>query len=325
MRLKELMKKGLWVILVILVSFLMIQGGQASAENIRIEGEPTFHYYIGLSWEILKEIAVILPVWLLSLLGLARSFFGENWFPFAEKIPVRVTKVVLVAATVLLVGVAVAGAVYSAQNEDSYAVQYMMENRFEGWQNVFAWTLFYGILLYVEQWCIHRNCSRQNIRKKQIWVTVTIFLTLLILLELDCVDLWYIPLNRVDDLNDLEDYYLWWFSLYSAVFILPLWFFTARKTVRLFKNNEQWLTLSALIPKKITVLTAFLLLGIMVWQIQQWRSRSAWISFSEVPEYTRAAGMGHLFQAMIWGLTLFYILCLFVKQIRSARRIKHRL
>lgn len=78
MRFKSIMKKCLWVMLVILISVLMIGKGQAAL------------YDAALPWEILKGIAAILPVWLLSLLGLARSFFGENWFPFAEKIPVRI-------------------------------------------------------------------------------------------------------------------------------------------------------------------------------------------------------------------------------------------
>lgn len=182
-----------------------------------------------------------------------------------------------------------------------------------------AWILFYGILLYIEQWCIQRNCSRQNIRKKQAWVTVTVFLTLMISFFLGAVDLWYIPLSHVDDPNALEDYLLWWFSLYNAVFILPLWFFSARKTIRLFKN-EQWLTLSFIIPPKITVLTVLILLGLTVWQILEYRCFSALRSTSEIPEHAEAAATGHLFRAMIWGLALFYMLCLLVKQIRSARR-----
>ena len=113
MRSKETMKKCLWAMLVVLLSFLMIQTGQAVSENIWIDGDPTFQYYVALFWEILKGIAAILPVWLLALLGLARSCFGENWFPFAEKIPVCVTKVILAAAAILVLGVSVAGVLYS--------------------------------------------------------------------------------------------------------------------------------------------------------------------------------------------------------------------
>ena len=93
---------------------------------------------------------------------------------------------------------------------------------------------------------------------------MTIFLSYLIVTFLGCVDLWYIPLSRVDSPNNLEDYHLWWFSLYSAVFFLPLWFFSARKTVRLFMDNTQWLTLTTILPKKITVLIALAATGLVV-------------------------------------------------------------
>lgn len=322
MSLKSFMKKCMWIMLVILMSFLMIQAGKAASKNIWINGDPTFQYYVALSWEILKGIAGIFPAWLLSLLGLARSFFGENCFPFAEKISVRITKVILVAAMILLIGVTAAGTVYSEFTEDFPSMQYRMEHIVEGLQTVFAWVLFYGILLYTEQWCIQRNCSRRNIRKKQAWITVTAVLTYLIVSFLGGMDLWYIPLDYVDSPNRLEDYLLWWFSLYMAVFFLPLWFFSARKTVRLFKNNTQWLTLSAIIPKRITAVSAFVFTGMMVWQIQEYRSCISLISFSEVPEHAEAMAVGHEFQAMIWGLALFYMLCLLVKQILAARRAK---
>ncbi len=321
MRFKSIVKKCMWIMLVILMSFLMFQAGQAASKNIWINGDPTFQSYIALSWEILKGIAAIIPVWLLSLLGLARSFFGENWFPFAEKIPVHITKVILVTGVILLIGITAAGAVYSEFTEDFHA-QYRMEHIVEGWQNVFAWVLFYGSLLYAEQWCIQRNCSRQNIRKKQAWITVTFLLTCLIVASLRGMDLWYIPLDYVDSPNRLEDYLLWWYSLYMAVFFLPPWFFSARKTVRLFKNNTQWLTLSTIISKRITALIALMLTGLVVWQIQEYRSCISWLSFSEVPEHAEAMAVGHEFQAMIWGLALFYMLCLLAKQILAVRRAK---
>lgn len=322
MKIKEILKKCMWGLLVLLLTYLMIQAGKDASDNIWIEGDPTFHYYVALSWEILKGIAAILPVWLLSLLGLARSCFGENWFPFAEKIPVRVTKSVMATTAILWAGVAVAGAIYLEQTQDSYAIRYRMENRFDGWRTTFALILFYGILLYIEQWSIQRNCSRQNIRKKQALITVTLFLTLLIQYSVGGVKLWYIPLSYVDSLNRLEDYFLWWFSLYIAVAILPLWFFSARKTVRVFKDNAHWLTLSSIIPKKITALIALVATGLMVWQIQESRSDRALIPSFDVPEYLEAAATGHTFQALIWGMALFYALCLLVKQLRAARRTK---
>lgn len=319
MSVKSFMKKCMWIMLVILMSFLMIQAGQAASKNIWVNGAPTFQYYAALSWEILKGIAGIFPAWLLSILGLARSCFGENWLPFAEKIPVRVTKMILAAAMILLIGVTATGVVYPECTGDSHAMQYRMEHIVEGLQNILAWVLFYGILLYTEQWCIQRNCSRQNIRKKQVWITVTAFLTYLIVFFLGGVDLWYIPLDYVDSLNRLEDYLLWWFSLYMAVFFLPPWFFAARKTVRLFKN-EQWLIISTTIPTKMTAVSAFVFSGMTVWQIQEYRSCISRLPFSEVPEHTEAMATGHTFQAMIWGLALFHMLCLLVKQIRAARR-----
>ena len=322
MKVKEILKKCMWGLLVLLLTYLMIQAGKDASDNIRIEGDPTFRFYVALSWEILKGIAAILPVWLLSILGLARTCFGENWFPFSEKIPVGVTKTVMAAAVILWVGVAVVGAIYSEQTQDSYAIRYRMENRFDGWRTTLALILFYSILLYIEQWSIQRKCSRQIIRKKQVWTTVTLFLTLLIQYSVGGVKLWYIPLSYVDCPNNLEDYYLWWFSLYTAVFFLPLWFFSARKTVRLFKGSAQWLALTTIVPKKITVLIAFVATGVMVQQIQESRYWNEWTEFADVPEYGEAAAMGHTFQAMMWGLLLFYMICLFVKQIRAARRMK---
>lgn len=322
MKVKGILKKCMWGLLVILMTFLMIQAGKDASDNIWIEGDPTFHYYAALSWEILKGIAVILPVWLLSLLGLARSCFGENWFPFAQKIPIRVTKMILVAAMILLIGVSVAEKVYSKYTTVPFWVRDTVEKSFGEWQGVFVWTLFYGMLLYIEQWCNRSNENRQMIRKKQLWVTVTIFLTYLIITLLGGVDLWYIPLSHVDSPNNLEDYYLWWFSLYNAMFFLPLWFFSARKTVRLFKNDTQWLTLTTIIPKTITVLIALTATGFMVRQIQESRYWKEWTEFADLPEYGEAASMGHTFQAMMCGLVLFYMICLFVKQIRAARRAK---
>lgn len=323
MNYKEIIKKSLWIVLVIFVSFLMIQEGKTASAHIRIDIESTFQYCVSLLWEILNGIAVLLPVWLLSLLGLARSFLGENWFPFAEKIPMRVTKIIMVISVILLIGVTVAGTFYSEYSDAPYYVQYAMENRLERLQTVSAWALFYSILLYVEQWCIQRNYGRQKIRKKQKWVTVIIFLTWLILLELSCVNLWYIPLRSVDCPNNLEDYYLWWFSLYLAVFFSLPWFFAVRKTVRLFKNNAQWLTLSSVIPKKFTVLVALLVSGVLVWEIREWRFDSAFFSKCDLPEYADAVALEHLFRTMIWGLIVIYMFCLLVKQIRSSQKM-HR-
>lgn len=322
MKVKEIMKKCLWGLLVILMTYLMIHAGRDASHNIWIEGDPTFRFYVALSWEILKGIAAILPVWLLSILGLARSCFGENWFPFAQKISIRVTKMILAAAVILLIGVSAAEKVYLKYTTVPFWTRDTVKESFGQWQSAFLWTLFYGMLLYIEQWCIRRNESRQMIRKKQLWITVTIFLTYLIITFLGGVDLWYIPLSHVDCPNDLEDYYLWWFSLYTVVFFLPFWFFSIRKIIRAFKDNAQWLTLTTIIPKTITVSIALISAGFMVQQIQECRYWNEWTEFADLPEYGEAAAMGHTFQAMMWGLLLFYMICLFVKQIRAACRAK---
>ena len=319
---KAFVKKIQWVILVMLMSGIMIYAGYMASGNIWIDGEPTFRYYVALGWEILRGIAVFVPIWLLCLLGLVRCFLGENCFPFAEKIPVRVTKTVLVAAAILLAGVIFAGAVYSEYSEVSYRVRYAMKNRLETWQAVLGGILFYGILLYAEQWGIHRNVSRKHTRKIQTWITVTIFLLCLCAFFIGDVGLWYVPLTYVDSPNRLEDYYLWWFSLYLAVFVLPLWFFSARKTIRLMKNNAQWLMLSTAIPLRLTAVFAFAESGVMIWQIREWCYGSAGTAASDVPEYGAAVAMAHLFQFLMWGLALFYTICLLVKQLRAALRVR---
>lgn len=322
MKIKETLNKCIWGLLVILMTYLMIRAGKDASDNIWMEGDPTFRFYVALSKEILEGIAAILPVWFLSLLGLVRSCLGENWFPFAQEIPICVTKWVLASAAILLVGVSVAGKIYLEDTTVPLWVRDRAEESFTHWQGAFAWVLFYGMLLYIEQRCIRRNESRPMIRKKQLWVTVTIFLVYLIITFLGGVDLWYIPLSYVDCPNDLEDYGLWWFSLYNAVFFLPLLFFSVRKTVRLFKNDTQWLTLATIVPKTITVLIALTATGFMVQQIQECRYWNEWTEFADVPEYGEAAALGHTFQAVIWGLVLLYMICLFVKQIRAVRRAK---
>ena len=144
---KRILKRLMWIVLVATVSVIMIWRFEMALENVRIYKEPDFDYYISLFWEILKELAVLLPIWLLSLLGMARSFFGENWLPFAEKIPIRATKFALAITVPLLVCITVLGAVYSEYTDDFYIIQYMVENRFETWKTTLAWILFYCILL----------------------------------------------------------------------------------------------------------------------------------------------------------------------------------
>ena len=324
MKFKNYLNKLPWVLLVVAVSGLMFCRFQVASDSIRIYQEPDFDYYISLFGKILKEVVALMPIWLLCLLGLVRSFLGENWFPFAEKIPIRATKLILVVTAPLLIGVAVAGALYSEYTNDSYSIQYMLENRFEAWKSTLAWILFYGILLYIEQCGIRRKCSRKIVRKQQTWVAITIALIWMVLFELSCVGLWYIPLNYVGSPNTLEDYYLWWFSLFSAVFLLPFLFFSVRKVIRLFKNNDQWLTLLMIVPKKITALFALVEVGLIVWQVQETQYWNEWAEIADVPEYGEAAALGHTFQALMWGLALFYTICLLIKQILAVRRVKRK-
>lgn len=158
--------------------------------------------------------------------------------------------------------------------------------------------------------------------KRSLWVLLTLFLTLMIQYSLGAMELWYISLSHVGSPNTLEDYVLWWFSLYTAIFFLPLWFFSARKTIRLFKNDEHWLTLSAIIHPKITIVISLILTGLMVWQILESLSDRAMIGSFDVPEYLEAAATAHMCQAMLWGLALIYTICLLVKQTRVAHRAK---
>lgn len=158
--------------------------------------------------------------------------------------------------------------------------------------------------------------------KRSLRVLLTLFLTLMIQYSLGAMELWYIPLSRVDSPNTLEDYGLWWFSLYTAIFFLPLWFFSARKTICLFKNDERWLTLSVIIPPKITIVISLTLTGRMVWQILESLPDRARIASFDVSEYLEAAAIAHMCQAMLWGLALIYTICLLVKQSRTAHRAK---
>ena len=156
-------------------------------------------------------------------------------------------------------------------------------------------------------------------RKKQAWVAATVCLTLMILLALSCIAIWYIPLRRVDSLNNLEDYTLWLSMLYVLVCCLPPWFISVRKVIRLFKN-EHFLTISTVIPKKVTVLTALMLSGLDVWLIREYCECYAWIPSSEVPGYAAARASTYLFPALMCAVILFYVICLLVKQIWIARK-----
>lgn len=155
----------------------------------------------------------------------------------------------------------------------------------------------------------------KHLVKKCIWITLTVFLTLMILLSLGAVRLWYIPLSHVDSPNTLEDFNLWVFSLYFGVLILPLWFLSARKTIRLFKH-EQWLSPSAVIPPKMTVMITFALAGFTAWQILEYRHWGELCINPDLPEYGQAAASLHLFLAMVGGLTIFCMICILIKQFR---------
>lgn len=322
MRIKQSFKKYIWFLPVILTTLWLIGKAQTAAADIRIVRSQDFTYYRIFSWLVFKEIAVILPVWLLSLLGLARAFLGENWFPFAQKIPISVTRIVFVATAILLVGVTVAGSVYTANSTDSLNIRYRMEETFQSWKTLLAWVLYYTGLLYMEQWCFRRNYSRKSIRQRQFWGTITVALTWLICGFISSADMWYIPLNHVDSANRLEDYFLWWYGLYLIAFFIPLWFFSARKVIRLFREDPHWLTLSTILPRKVVAAAALATTGLTVWQIRECCVSYSWIAESELPEHAEAVATGHQFQAMIWGLVLIYALFLLRKQRKLAYRKK---
>ena len=321
MGVKRIMKRCIWFALVILMSHLLILEGKAVVDTILAHPDLTIRDYDHLDWSIQKMVAFYFPIWCLAFLGLLRSFLGENWFSFAERIPVSVTKAVMAVAAILWVGVAVFGWVYLEQIKKSYDLYSRMESLFSRWRVLFPVVLYYAALLYIEQWCMQKKCPRQSIRKKQLWFTVTVFLTLMILLFLGGVKLWYIPLSHADSPNTLEDFDLWLFSLYFGVLFLPLWFLSARKTVRLFKH-ERWLSLSAVIPRKITVLTALILTGFTVWQVLECRNWSALCLSSDLPERIQAAVSLHVFLAMVGGLAFFCTICILIRQLRAAQNEK---
>lgn len=322
MDVKRNANRCLWLALVLLMSGVLILEGIAVVDAILVPSELTVRDYDHLDWSLQKLVLFHLPIWCLALLGLLRSFLGENWFPFAERIPISVTKAVMAAAAILWAGLAVFSAVYLKQIQKSYDLYDRMESVFSRWRTVFPVVLYYSALLYIEQWCIQKKCSRQNIRKKQLWFTVTLFLTFMILFCLGGVKLWYIPLSHVDSLNTLEDFDLWLFSLYFGVLFLLPWFLSARKTVRLFRH-EKWLSLSSLIPRKLTVLTALILTGFTAWQILECRNWRGLCLNCDYSEYAQAAGNLHLFYVMVGGFVLLCTTCLLIKQIRSGCRSHH--
>lgn len=300
MRFKQSFRKYIWFLPVILTTLWLIWKARATAADI-------------------LEIAVIVPVWLLSLLGLARAFFGENWFPFAEKIPFSVTRIVFWATAVLLVGATVAGSVYTANATGSLDIRYQTEETLRSLRTLLAWVLYYTGLMYMEQWCLRRNCSRKSIRQRQLWGTITVVLTRLIWVSFSCADMWYIPQNLVDSPNRLEDYFLWWFSLCSAAFYIPLWFLAARKTIRLFRNG-QWLRLSDRIPRPVATLAALTFAGLTAWQVREIVACREWQTISEAPEHAQAMETAHEGQAFLWALALVYTLLLLRKQKKQRPR-----
>ena len=323
MDVKRNANRCLWLALVLLMSGVLILEGKAVVDTILAHPDLTVRDYDHLDWALQKTTVFYLPIWCLALLRLLRSFLGENWFPFAERIPMSVTKAVVVVAAALWIGLAVFSAVYLKQIQKSYDLYYRMESVFSRWGTVFPVILYYAALLYIEQWCIQRKCTRQSIRKKQLWFTVTLFLTFMVLFCLGGVKLWYIPLSHVDSPNTLEDFDLWLFSLYFGVLFLPPWFLSARKTIRLF-GHEGWLSLSAVIPRKVTVLTTLALTGFIAWQIGECRNWSKLLLTSDLPEYGQAAANLHLFYAMVGGLAFLCTICILIKQLRATYKEKQQ-
>ena len=84
----------------------------------------------------------------------------------------------------------------------------------------------------------------------------------------------------------------------------------------------QWLELSSIVPARITALAVLASTVLMISQIRESRYWSEWVITADVPEYGEAAALGHTFQALMWGLALFYTICLLAKQILAARQVK---
>lgn len=229
------------------------------------------------------------------------------------------TRIVFVATAILLIGVTAAGSVYTANATGSLDIRYQTEETFRSLRTLLAWVLYYTGLLYMEQWCLRRNCSRKSIRQRQLWGTITVVLTRLIWVAFSCADMWYIPLNLVDSPNRLEDYFLWCYSLCSAAFCIPLWFLAARKTIRLFRN-DQWLRLSDKIPGSVTTLAALIFAWLTAWQVREALVCWEWQAISEMPEHAQAMETAHEAQAFLWTLALIYTLLLLRKQRKQRPR-----
>ena len=90
------------------------------------------------------------------------------------------------------------------------------------------------------------------------------------------------------------------------------------------ENKPPWLTLSTIIPKKISALFVLIEASLMVWQIQKSQYWNEWAEIADVSEYGEAAALGHTFQSLMWGLALFYTICLLTKQIVAIHRAKHK-
>lgn len=108
---------------------------------------------------------------------------------------------------------------------------------------------------------------------------------------------------------------VFWGAVSSA--LVPL----CQKTIRLFKHESR-LSLSAIIPRKLTVLTALILTGFTVWQVLECRNWSALCLSSDLPERIQAGANLHLFYAMVGGLALFCTICILIRQLRAAQNEK---
>lgn len=175
--------------------------------------------------------------------------------------------------------------------------------------------------LWSLQLLARQHWGRNKLWKTRIWITVTVGLLNVILLQLSFIDIWYVPLRYVDSPNRLEDYFLWWSCLFNALFLAPLCFLAARKTVRLHKG-KQWLSLSELLPMKVTCLAALVLVGLMVAVHRKYSGYGG----SDVPEYGSALGIAGLCQTLLLLTGLVYVLWILVKQLRRrAKNIAHPL
>lgn len=326
MKRTSILKKSLWSIVALAITALLVQSCYVAWPRLPDPADfsPVFYGDLVSDWVATwSTVVFLLPLWLLSLLELGKAFLGEDRFHIAEKIPLRFTKVSILVILIMLIVWSTVGAAYLNQLNLDLGTKLIVESGFLFMQEVLAVALFYSVQLLGQQYCIRKGCSRRDIWKMRFWITITALLVWFELLLLEGMDMWYAPLHYVDNLNTLEDYYLWQFCLFLVVFFLPFCFFAARKAIRICKG-PRWLSLSEMIPRKVSGLLSLSLLGLTLWRILEYRDYTSSDRHCDVAEIVEASAMGRFFQILICGLCLFYAVCIWVKQIITKCRNRNK-